>query len=59
MTIRRAIRICRRLTRRDIAHLAAVLVSDIAKLCVGVFCAIVILGLPELLADIVCFFVGV
>lgn len=59
MTLKRALYICRRLTRKDIACLAKALVIDLAKLCIGVFITIVVLGLPELLADIACFFMGV
>lgn len=59
MTLKRAMYICKRLTKKDLACLGKALVIDLVKLCIGVFITIVVLGLPELLADIVCFFMGV
>lgn len=59
MTIRRVIRICKRLTMRDIARLAKALIIDLVKLEIAVLCIAWVLGLPELLADIACFIVGV
>ena len=59
MTIRRALHIAKRLTRKDIAHLTKALIADLVKLCLASICILWVLGLPELLADIACFVVGV
>ena len=63
MTVKRAIRIYKRMTREDRKRFLRVLTSGVVKLFVGcsVGClvAFFVMGLPELLADIFCFVLGV